>query len=239
LGIIFRIFVIMKRYTLILALTVLCAPVLAQQYEPRETWPFIYEEFQPGATRTLDGSLVTEARFNVAVHDGTLMFIGSDGVIMRPDMARIYTARVGDDVYVNIMGRMYRVLAETSCGNVVLGTEIDVDKQNQVNIGYGISSSTASSYNMSVLMDGRFDIGGKNLQQTEQDKYRGEVLPVKQTYYLHIGTRLIPASRQEILSLPGMDKKAANAFFKQEKIKWKDTASLEKVVVFVNEQLNK
>ena len=229
----------MKRILFILAGALCSMPAFAQQFEPRETWPFIYEEFQPGATRTRDGSLTSEASFNVAVHDGTLMYISTDGVIMRPDMSRVYTARVGEDVYVNILGRMYKVLSELDCGNVVLGTEIDVDKQNQVNIGYGISSSTASSYNMSVLLDGRFDTGGKTVEQTEADKYQGNVLPVKQTLYLNIGSRLIPATRQEVLNLPGVDKKEANAFFKQEKIKWKETSSLEKVLIFVNTHISK
>ena len=214
-------------------------PAFSQDYEPRETWPFIYQDFQPGAARTRDGSLITEARFNVAVHDGSLMFVGSDDVIMRADMARVYTARVGEDVFVNVGGRMYRLLSELDCGAVVLGTEIDVDKQNTVKIGYGISSSTGSAQNISLLMDGRFDLVNKKLQQTELDKFRGEVLPLKETFYLRIGLTLIPASRQEILNLPGMDKKAANAFFKDQKIKWRETASLEKLLVFVNEQMNK
>ena len=57
-------------------------------------------------------------------------------------------------------------------------------------------------------------------------------------YYLYDGTRLIPATKQEILNTPGIDKKTANSFFKQEKIKWKETASLEKLLVFVVSQLN-
>lgn len=229
----------MKKIVSILLGALLVLPVFSQEYEPRETWPFLYETFQNGATRTRDGSLTTEARFNVAVHDGSLMFVGKDDTIMKADMTRVYTARVGEDVFVNAGGRMYKVLSELDCGEVLLGTEIDVDKQNQVKIGYGISSSTASAQGVSLLMDGRFDTANKNLQQTELDKYRGEPLPVKETIYLRLGIQLIPASRQEILNLPGMDKKAANAFFKQEKIKWRETASLEKVLVFVHEQLSK
>lgn len=210
----------------------------AQEYQPRETWPFLYEEFRPGAARTRDGAL-TERDYNIAVHDGTLMFVNDEKVIMRADMTRIFSARVGDDVYVNIGGRMYRLLSELDCGNVVLGSEIDVDQQSKVSIGYGISSSTASAQGVSLLMDGRFDAVNKSLQQTELDKYRGEVLPVKQVRYLQIGLRLIPATRQGILGLPGIDKKAASAFFKQEKIKWTETSSLEKVLVFVSGALDK
>lgn len=229
----------MKKIMTFLLGALMLFPTFAQEYSPRETWPFLYESFQPGAARTRDGSLVTESRFNVAVHDGSLMYIGKDEVIMRSDKSRIYTAKIGEDVFLNVGGRMYKVLSELDCGAVLLGTEIDVDKQNTVQIGYGISSSTASAQGVSVQMDGRFDTVNKSLQQTEMDKFRGEVLPVKEILYLRIGLELIPATRQEILNLPGMDKKAATAFFKQEKIKWRETASLEKLLVFVNEQLNK
>ena len=211
----------------------------SQDYQPRETWPFIYESFQTGNARTLDGTLVTDAPFNVAVHDGTLMYVGKDDTIMRCDMTHVYSAMLGEDPYVNVMGRMYKVLSELDCGMVLLGTEIDTEAQSKVNIGYGISTSTASSQSLALMMDGRFDTMGRKIQQTELDKFRGNVLPTRQTYYLRIGATLIPASKQEILSLPGVDKKEANAFLKQERIKWKEVPSLEKLLVFVSTQLNK
>ena len=227
----------MKRILLFIAGMLLACPLFSQAYQPRETWPFLYESFQSGVARTLDGTLTTEARFNIAVHDGTLMYIGKDGTIMRADMTRVYTARVGDDVYYNIMGRMYKVLSELDRGVVVLCSAIDVDQQNKTNIGYGISSATASAQNVTLAETDAFNFIGKKIEQSELDKFHGNVLPVKETVYLKIGTLLIPASRREVLAVQGVDKKAANAFFKQEKIKWNDIASLEKVLVFVDEQL--
>lgn len=222
---------------LLFGLLALCQ-AFSQEYKPRETWPFIYEEFQDGAARMRSGDLVSEAPFNVAVHDGSLMYVDSEGIIMRADMSKVYSAKVGDDVYVNVLGRMYKVLSELDRGNIVSGVEIDRDQQGKVSIGYGISSSTASAQGVSLLMDGRFFQDNRSLQQTSLDKYSGNVLPVKEVLYLMLGDRLIPATRQEILNVPGVDKKAATAFMKQEKIKWKDTASLEKLLVFVSSQLN-
>lgn len=228
----------MKKMLLFLIMGILALPVSGQKYEPRETWPFIYETFQPGNARTSDGTLVTNAPFNVAVHDGSLMYVGDDGKIMRSDMGRIYTALVGDAVYLNVGNRMYQVLSELDCGVVLLGTEIDTDKLNSVSIGYGITSSTASAQNLAILMDGRFNTLGKSIQQSELDKYSGSILPVRKTHYLKIGLNLIPVSRQEILNLPGVDRKAANDFFKKEKIKWQEVASMEKLLVFVSGQLS-
>lgn len=225
----------MKRILVILAGLLAAAPLFSQEFSPRETWPFVYEEFLPGAVRMPDGSFVQEGRYNIAVTDGSLLYVDDGGVIMRPDMTRVYTAKVGEDVYVNVLGKMYKVLSESDGGAVLLGVEIDVEKRNSVSIGYGISSSTASS--QGLLNVRSFDPKGKKLEQTALDKYQGEVLPVKNIMYFRIGSSLIPANRQDVLNFPGVDRKQASAFFKQEKIKWKDLASLEKVLLFIHEQL--
>ena len=226
----------MKRFFFLLAGLLLAGPLFSQEYLPRESWPFLYEEFQPGATRTLDGTLSTDARFNIAVQDGTLMYIGENETVMRADMSRVYTAKLGEEVYVNIMGRMYKVLSELDCGVVVLGEEVDTAQLERVNIGYG-KSAVASTQSVSLLAMFA-DINSRSLKDVVVGKYDGKELPMKQTYYLRIGTQLIPATRSDVLKVPGVDKKAANAFFKQEKIKWKDVASLEKVLVFLNNQIN-
>lgn len=210
-------------------------PAFSQSFSPRETWPFLYEEFMSGATRTKDGVIVTESRFNITAHDGALLYIGKDENIMKADMSRVYTAKLGEDVYLNISGKMYKLLSELDCGAVLMGTEINIEEQSKVSIGYGINSSTASAQSLTILMDGRFDTLGKNLQQTENEKNTGEILPLRERYFLFFEERLIPAKKQEFLDMPGIDKKATKAFFKQEKIRWKDTASLEKVLVFLSE----
>lgn len=227
-----------KPITILLFGFLALSQAFSQEYKPRETWPFIYEEFKEGAARMRSGDLVSEAPFNVAVHDGSLMYVDGEGIIMRADMSRVYTAKVGDDIYVNVLGRMYKVLSELDLGNVVSGVEIDQEQQGKVSIGYGISSSTASAQGVSLLMDGRFFQDNRSLQQTSLDKYNGNVLPVKEVLYLMLGDRLIPATRQEILNVPGVDKKAAADFIKKEKIKWKDPASLEKLIIFVSSQLD-
>lgn len=229
----------MKRLVSILLGALLAIPAFSQpgdreSFKPRESWPFLYEEFMDGAARTRSGALVTEARFNIALQNSALLYIGKDGIIMKADMGSLYTARMGEDVFLNVSGHMYKLLSELDCGAVLMGTEIDVAEQSKVSIGYGISSSTASVQNMAILEDGRFDTTGKNYLQAERDKNSGEILPIKQTYYLYHQGILTPATKDGILDLPGVDKKEAKAFFKQEKIKWKDVPSLEKVLVYIN-----
>ena len=83
----------MKQIFLLLSGMLLACPLFSQEYQPRDTWPFIYESFLPGATRTVDGALATEASFNIAVYDGTLMYIGADQTLMRADMSRVFSPR--------------------------------------------------------------------------------------------------------------------------------------------------
>ena len=84
----------------------------AQEYKPRETWPFLYEYFTEGATRTRAGDLVSDAQFNISVLDGTLMYISKDNTIMQADMRSVFTARIGDEAYLNLSGKLYRILSE-------------------------------------------------------------------------------------------------------------------------------
>ena len=226
----------MKRSFLLLASLLFCVSALSQEYAPRVTWPFLYEEFMPGAIRTLDGAFVNQADFNVTASDGTLVYIGTDNIIMKPNMLRVYAAKVGDDVYANIGGRMYKLLSELDCGMVVLGKEVDIDAMNKSDIGYG-KSSVASTQNLSLIAIGAGNLASKSLDSLTPDKYTGKELVIKDTYYLYFHKQLIRANRGDILKLEGVDPKAAKDFFKQEKIKWRDVASLEKVLIFLNSQI--
>ena len=172
-----------------------CQAVAAQEFEPRETWPLVYENFQKGAARTVTGVLISDAQFNVSVMDGALLYVNKDNKIMNSDMSKVYTALIGDDLYLNVGGKM--------------------------------------------LLDGRMDLINKSLEAGEKDKYFSNAIPVKTTRYIYVDHRLIPATKSNIMSCEGVDKKQAKDFFKTEKIKWKETDSLEKIVVFLYGQFNK
>ena len=181
-----------------------CQAVAAQEFEPRETWPLVYENFQKGAARTVTGVLISDAQFNVSVMDGALLYVNKDNKIMNSDMSKVYTALIGDDLYLNVGGKMYKVLSE-----------------------------------LTLLLDGRMDLINKSLEAGEKDKYFSNAIPVKTTRYIYVDHRLIPATKSNIMSCEGVDKKQAKDFFKTEKIKWKETDSLEKIVVFLYGQFNK
>lgn len=210
----------------------------AHAYEPRETWPFLYEEFREGTTRTRSGDLVSGAMFNITVTDSKLLYI-KDDTIMLADMGSVYTVGIGDDVYLNVLGQLYKVVSELDKGIVLMRNALNVDEFNKVKIGYGVSSSTGSADGLQVSLDGRFDFVNMSVQQSRHDKDSGPVLPMKETLYLYVGSSLIPATQNTVTTWPGVDRKEARDFIKQEKIKWKQTESLEKVIIFLDSQFNK
>ena len=228
----------MKKIVLLTTLlSFVCLISKAQEYEPRDSWPYVYENFLEGVASTGNDDVVTAAHMNVVIFDGSLMYIGKDGNVMSADMRRINSARVGSDLYINVQGKLYLIQAAVNEGLVLLGKELDQDKLDRVNIGYGVSSATSSDKNIVVLLSGRMHTITRHISQSEREKYNGMVLPVKDTRYLYVRGQLIPATKSSVLSVPGIDKKAAQAFIKKEKIRWKDPASLSRLVVFIHDNV--
>ena len=56
----------------------------ALPYEPMDTWPYLYERFEPGNVRTTQGTLFPYAALNICIADGTLHYI-EKGKIMQAD----------------------------------------------------------------------------------------------------------------------------------------------------------
>ena len=210
----------------------------APAHEPRETWPFLYSDFMEGNTRTSSGELVSGAKFNVSAIDNRLLYI-KDDTIMLADMSSVYTVRIEDDVYLNILGQLYKVLSELDKGLVLSRYYVDVEERNKAQIGYGVTSSTGTARGVQVSLDGRFNFVNLSVQQSMHDKDSGAILPMKESLYLYVGGTLIPATQHTITTWPGIDRKEANSFIKKEKIKWKQTESLEKLVIFLDSKLNK
>lgn len=229
----------MKKY--LIALLVLASAfvdVYAQKYEPRESWPYLYENFQTGAVRMTNGSLVEDSSFNVSIADGSLHYI-SDGKIMKIDMMTVFTARVGDQVFVNVGGKMYQVLAETDHGSLLQFYSIDLDKFGKVDIGYGISSSSASAMNVTSLLQGMDSMVNTHFDTAIEKRENGLALPLMIEKFIYVDRMLVPASKYGVREFPGIDKDAANEFFKEKKIKWNKDESLSELIDFVYGQIGR
>lgn len=212
-------------------------PLFAQKYEPRDTWPFVYENFTDGSLYSSTGDVLLSARMNVSVLNQKLYYLKGE-TIMEADMVRLYAAKIGpaEDLYVNVGAKMYRVLAESEGGAALQADILDVERYNKASIGYGVTSYTASTQNVSGLA--MESSAGVNINTAMASKEGGESLPVLEKKYILYGRgRIVPALKREVMDIPDLDKQAAKVFFKENKIKWNQAASLTQVADFLTNNL--
>lgn len=215
---------------------VLC---FAQKVEPTSTWPYLYKNFQNGVVRMSGGELVNAAMMNISL-DGKVHYVNEkDQKVMFADMLDVLTARLGDDVYLNCGGRMMKVLAENEEGAVVCGYSLNAEEMSKTDIGYGISSSTASTQKLSSLSGDASSLVNLPLSTLMEGRTGGERLPVLTSLFFRVGSTMVPATKRGVTEAWFVDKDAAKAFLKANKIKWNDEASLVKVLDFLSEQNNK
>lgn len=209
----------------------------AQRFEPKDTWPFVYENFTDGALYSSTGEMLLSAKMNVSILNQKLYYLRGE-TIMEADMVRLYAAKIGpaEDLYVNVGAKMYRVLAESDGGAALQADILDVERYNKASIGYGVTSYTASTQNVSGLA--MESSAGVNINTAMASKEGGEPLPVLEKKYILYGRgRIVPALKREVMDIPDLDKQAAKVFFKENKIKWNQAASLTQVADFLTNNL--
>lgn len=211
----------------------------AQRFEPKDTWPFVYENFTDGALYSSTGEKLLSAKMNVSILNQKLYYLRGE-TIMEADMVRLYAAKISsgpaEDLYVNVGAKMYRVLAESDGGAALQADILDVERYNKASIGYGVTSYTASTQNVSGLA--MESSAGVNINTAMASKEGGEPLPVLEKKYILYGQgRIVPALKREVMDIPDLDKQAAKVFFKENKIKWNQAASLTQVADFLTNNL--
>lgn len=211
----------------------------AQRFEPKDTWPFVYENFTDGALYSSTGEKLLSAKMNVSILNQKLYYLRGE-TIMEADMVRLYAAKISsgpaEDLYVNVGAKMYRVLAESDGGAALQADILDVERYNKASIGYGVTSYTASTQNVSGLA--MESSAGVNINTAMASKEGGEPLPVLEKKYILYGQgRIVSALKREVMDIPDLDKQAAKAFFKENKIKWNQAASLTQVADFLTNNL--
>jgi len=229
--------------TLILSVVALAATgtlCMAQKaFKPLETWPYLYENFTKGGIVNTKGNAVAYDALNINVVDGKLHYV-QDGKIMAADMMQVKYATVGDDLYVNQQGKMWKVLKETEHGGVLQFTSVDIDEMQKADIGYG-KSSVASTQNASLIALENAESSSyvpinKSLESLDSDKYSGSVLPLLVAKYIMVDGTVTKATKPDILSFPGVDKSAIKSYIKEKKVKFADVESLAALAEFLHEK---
>lgn len=196
----------------------------AQNHKPTTTWPYLYADFQPGELKKTTGAPI-EGTYNIHIYQGTLHFI-EDGMIREVLSSQVFSLKIGMDYYANVGGTMMKVLARSDNGFIAQETLADIAALNSTGGAYGSSSNSISTQALSSLEG----IGGSrsnmNHMELKNSKDEGQVLPVKDKLYLVMDHAVVFAAKKDVTELYGIDKKAVNAFIKENQIKWKDPQSL-------------
>lgn len=224
----------MKKILSIVFVLVLSIGAAAQEYHPRESWPYLLEEFTGGVVSNYGGEVSAEGFFNVSVVDGKLHFV-KDGTIMVANMNQLQAVRIGERVFVNRMGRLKEVVAEERGGLFVLrDVSVDLDELAKTDIGFGARSAVASTQKVNGLTVGGGTVN-LALETAIAAAKEGAELPIREKYLFLVRSREYPADKASFLSMEGLDKASAKAFLKTEKIKWHKAESLGKVLKYIAE----
>lgn len=234
----------MKRViTIILALCAICITGFSQnkKYKPLTSWPFVYEEFQPGRITTYQGAAIEYDKLNISLINGKPLFI-KDGQIMEPDAKTIALLVIGEDSYISADGVLVKVLKNSLKSAVVEKEIVDVEAMNKSDIGYG-KSSLASTQNVSAsalalesdvsaagVIDG---FNNKSIESIQNDRHSGETLVTKRSLGIYYKGTFVPATRYDVLNIFGIDKDAVKDFIKKEKIKFNNVDDLAKLVDYL------
>ena len=221
----------MKKILILLAAALFAADVMAQD-EPTVNWPYLYPDFIEGES-TLTGGKTVTAKYNIHLGLGALHFV-NDGVIAESSVANILTIRMGDEVLLNVGGKMLPVLAKADGGYVVKETLADYSAIVRDDGAYGGSLSNAAK---GFSYDENYGNYGYLVTNVYEDllsiKNDSEELPVTKQTFLVIGNELIQASKKNVNALEGIDKKDFAAFLKANDIKWKDPQDLVKIIDYI------
>jgi hypothetical protein len=224
----------MKRLVLICAFALASLFAVAQEYDPTSTWPYLYPDFTEGEIMSIDGSS-KKALLNVHVLKAALHYIDGE-LIKELAPGQAFSARIGQDYYINASGKMMKILAQNNNGYVAEGVEVDVVKLNSTGAAYGSSSTTLGTMALSSLEGVGSTNSGTSMNHMEikANKDNGQILPLLRKKYLFVNKMCIFATKRDVSDVT--DPTAFKAFLKANKVKWNDPQSLLGVVDFIAQQ---
>ena len=219
--------IMQKRFVFLLVAVLLCLSCIPTgAYTPTTSWPYAYETFSPGSILTRQGTRIDYDRLNLSLVSGRVHYV-EDGVIMQADPNSTVMLEIGDELYRNVGGRMTRVLKETDRAMVLLSVTIDTDAMSSADIGYG-KSSVASTSNLSLtaISSGMDYSVNRSLDDLTAERSHGEPLVLREVRGVYYKGAFVPATRSDVLKIPGIDKDAVKRFLKENKIKFNNIDDL-------------
>lgn len=222
----------MKRFFILMFVSLFCGAAAAQDYTPTVNWPYVNPDFYDGVLRQM-GNKLSKARFNVHLGQGALHIL-TDGEIAEAAITDVLSVTIGDEEFTNVGGKMMKVLAQSEKGFVVEERLADYSAVVRNDGAYGGSNSNSAkgfSYdenygNYSYLIT-------NNYEDLLSQKDDAEELPTTVQRYIVINGLPTLAIRKNVAAMDGVDKKAFSEFLKTEKINWKDPQDMLKVIDYI------
>lgn len=222
----------MKKLLFLFVSALVGMTVFAQDEMPTVNWPYLYPDFIQGELMQIGGG-TSKGQYNIHLGQGALHLV-ENGQIGEISVQTVMKVTIGEDIFRNVGGRMYKVLAEGKDGYVVGETLADYSAIVRDDGAYGGSLSNAAkgfSYdenygNYSYLVTNDY-------ADLLSIKNESEELPVTKNTYLVIDNQLYPANKKSVLAIEGVDKKVFSEFLKSNDIKWKEVVDLVKIVDYI------
>ena len=218
-----------------LLLFAICTNSYAQGYEPNTRWPYLYEEFTPGIVYMV-GNMKINGKLNIHLVGNVVHYVGDDDKIYRMKDEKILRVEIGDDAYIIYHHEMMKIVSVADSMLLLKISRGDFNSMLEGQGAYGSSLNSSATRSLSSLGLGGF--GNPDLAQLMDKRYDGETIPLVDKYYFLLNGTLIDATKKGVLKYLGDNRSAElKEFFKQNKVKWKDSESLSFLLGFIAKQI--
>lgn len=213
----------MKKHLFILAILFFCLTTINAQFKANTHWPYLYEDFTEGIIY-FQGNKELKSKLNVHLLESALHYL-KDGNIYQADTRDIIGAEIGNNKFICEDGKLMTIISEVKTNKLLKLTVGDFESLLSSKGAYGASSNTQALKDLTSL-----EIRGLNDPAHGymlQEKNEGRIVPLKESYYLLLDKKLIPATKRDIeKNLADSEKNSWKVFLKENKIKWKDEQKL-------------
>jgi len=209
------------------------AIAFADDYTPTSTWPYMYSDFTQGVVLTVDGK-EKPGLYNVVLSDAKLHFI--DGSLVKESsMIDVASVTVAGDFYINVQGKLLKVLSKGEKAVVAESFVIDYAKLVSADGAYGSSGNTLSVKSLSSLEG----IGGTrtnmNHMELRNSKDTGSTLDLIVKKCIVFNGMAVMANKKDVMDAAAAQGRGAEVanFIKTNKVKWNNVVSLQALADFL------
>lgn len=212
------------------ALLILCSTIVVRAQDITTMWPYKYAEFQNGTVYFKDQTTLS-TQINVHLLRSALHYLDKEQ-IKEANASDIAVVSINNDTYYVNNGQLLRAIAGDSTHYVAELVLADFDAIMSSGGAYGSSSNVQATRKLSSMEIGGVSI--TNHMELKNKKDGGTLLPLFKKFVIVTADTIYTATRKGIESqLPENKKAAFKQFVKENKVKWKDPASLAVLLDFL------